>query len=322
MIRDAMNGVARVPFAWVVATAITTAAMAAVSAQGPIFRSRTELAVLNVAVTDHEGHVVRGLTADRFDVREEGAPRPVAALTTGIEPLSLVLAIDASESMDGSRFAAAKEGVMAFFAARRPGDDYLVLGFNDRVFPIAAGAQSADVIRTALDSIKPVGNTALYASVTTAVDSLRKASNRRRALVVISDGRDSFLLNQPESVQFERRIRLEERIQRSEALVYAIGINPPVKGWWMRMPDRVFDENALRQLTDPSGGVTYVVQSEAAVPAAAATIVDDLRDQYVLGFEPARPGDGKFHRVSVKVSGCDCRVRTTRGFVALPADSR
>src|SRR6187401_638761 len=90
-------------------------AVAAAAAQGSVFRARTELSLLNVAVHDRQGHVVQGLTTDRFEIREDDVPRAVAALATGDEPLSLVVAVDASESMAGPRFEAARQAVTAFF---------------------------------------------------------------------------------------------------------------------------------------------------------------------------------------------------------------
>ena len=70
-------------------------------------------------------------------------------------------------------------------------------------------------------------------------------------------------------------------------------------------------------LTDPSGGSTRIVETNAAIVAAAERIGDELRHQYVLGFTPAHPGDGKFHKVQVAVSGCPkCQVRTRAGYIA------
>jgi hypothetical protein len=102
------------------------------------------------------------------------------------------------------------------------------------------------------------------------------------------------------------------RVRRDEALVYAIGVDAPDG----RNPLRV-DVAALRQLTDQSGGATLVVRPDEAVLGAAEWIGDELRQQYVIGFAPARPGDGKFHKVNVTVTGYPkCRVRARAGFIA------
>jgi len=80
--------------------------------------------------------------------------------------------------------------------------------------------------------------------------------------------------------------------------------------------DQRFDANALRRLTDPTGGMTQIVRSDEAVFGAAARIHEELRQQYQIGFVPANDSDGRFHRVRVTVSGCKCRVRVRAGFSA------
>jgi VWFA-related protein len=276
--------------------------------------------VIAAAVTDKDGRTVAGLTADRFEIREDGQPRSVAALATGAEPLSLVICLDSSASMSGARFAYARQAVSEFFAARLPEDEFFVIGFNDRVFPIAPGSQSIDVVQAALDKVTPVSVTALYDAITSGIDMLRMASNRRRAEVVISDGRDSMLMGtSPAQTQaaFARTSRTLQHVQDSGTLVYAIGIDAPLPGNQRPAPDKEFDANALRQVTNPTGGMTVVVRQDAGVPAAAAAIVDDLRRQYLVGFEPGRPADGRFHRVSITVHDCEgCRVRAAQGYVA------
>jgi hypothetical protein len=82
-------------------------------------------------------------------------------------------------------------------------------------------------------------------------------------------------------------------------------------------PRQKIDPAALRRLTDPTGGSTIILRSDEAVVGAAERIGDELRQQYVLGFAPAHPHDGTFHRVQVTVGDCDkCRARARAGFVA------
>jgi hypothetical protein len=132
---------------------------------------------------------------------------------------------------------------------------------------------------------------------------------------VISDGDDRLMGDVATSGDFtaaqRRAMPVIDRVGRSEALVYAIGIDAP-------SPYRL-DPVALRKLTDPTGGVTEIVRSDAAIAGAVARIGDELRQQYVVGFAPAHPGDGKFHRVHVTVRGCGkCRARARVGYFADP----
>src|SRR5262249_54546133 len=47
----------------------------------PIFRSRAQLTVVDVTVTDKDGHSVEGLTADDFTLTEDGEPQRIDLVT-------------------------------------------------------------------------------------------------------------------------------------------------------------------------------------------------------------------------------------------------
>ena len=102
-------------------------------------------------------------------------------------------------------------------------------------------------------------------------------------------------------------------LKKSETLAYAIGVDAP-RG--SNDPDKRFDREALERLTDPTGGYTRVVTDDREIPAAAEGIRDQLNQQYVLGFVPEHPQNGRFHRISITVTGCECQVRARAGFVA------
>ena len=279
------------------------------------FRSGTELVALNVTVTGEEGNVVRGLTQAAFAVAEDGKPQPIAQFAAEGVPLSLVVAIDASESMRGRRIEFARQAVLRLLDRLDSDDEFYVFGFNDRVFNVTRGTKNRDEVARALANVHPHGGTALYDAVPAGVQVLERARHRRRALVVISDGNDDVPTPRQldaRSIRDAREAEAIANVRRTEALVYAIGVNPRNGGGLERL-----DIAALDRLTKPTGGDTLLVASDDAVTSAAERLGDELRLQYVLGFQPAHPGDGKFHRVQVTVIDCDkCRARTRAGFIA------
>src|SRR4029077_2443232 len=96
---------------------------AALLGQAPTFRSQTDLVALYVSVFDQADHLVTGLPREAFTVTEDGRPRSIEQFTSGSVPLSLVLALDTSESMKGERFAFARHAVAAFFRVQGPNDE-------------------------------------------------------------------------------------------------------------------------------------------------------------------------------------------------------
>ena len=286
-------------------------------AQAPLFRTQTELVALNVTVLDDKGALVGGLSQDAFTVTEDGEQKPIAHFSAQRAPISLVIALDSSESMLGSRFAVARQAVMRFFENRGSEDEITVVGFNDHVFSIAPWTQLPSSVEAALDRVTPVGSTALYEAVISSIEALRASKNRRQAVIVISDGNDfrpSDLGSHDPVPPAQRRLMLTlQQLERTEALVYAIGVDTPRTNGGREKP---IDGSTLRKITDATGAFTSMVRSLAAVPEAAERIADELQRQYVIGFAPTHTNDGKFHHVRVTVSACKCRVRARAGFTA------
>ena len=288
-------------------------------AQRPDFRSGSELVRLAVTVTDRDGHAVRALQRSAFIVSEDGAQRAIEQFAAETVPLTLVVALDLSTSMQGRRIASARSAVLRLLERLQPEDEFVVIGFNDRVFNITDGNKDPGVVKEALERAHPGGATNLYTAVGDGVRLLERAAARpRRALIVISDGRDAVPVPgapPTQSSAFGDKKITEQReaaalqiVRRSEALVYAIGLDAGNAAGQ--------DVPALRRLTDPTGGITEPVETDDGAVAAAERIGDELRVQYLLGFAPDHH-DGKFHAVQVSLSGCDgCRARTRAGFVA------
>jgi Ca-activated chloride channel homolog len=304
---------------WIEAASLVplTAVLAAGVVQSPAFRARTDLVAMTVTVLDDKGVPVPDLPQGAFTVTEDGRARPIAQFANGGVPISIVVALDASESMKGSRFDGARQAVKGFLSRLGPEDEFTVIGFNDQPFSISPWSTSRQAIIEALDRVEPQGYTALYAAVSSAIDGLRGSRNRRQALVIVSDGNDQLRIERPGTVATklaarQRSLPAIERVQRSEAVVYAIAVEDP------HAPAvYALDTGALRDLTDPSGGSTRTVDTYEGITAAADRIGAELRQQYVLGFAPAHPADGKFHKVQVSVSGCaTCKVHVRSGYIA------
>src|SRR6185436_16318646 len=166
-----------------------------------------------------------------------------------------------------------------------------------------------------LAAIEPRGGTALYDAISDSFDALQMSGNRRQAVVAITDGNDfresdirerGVLGGVPPA--FIRASRLSQRLQRSEGLLYAIGVDPPPPpGTGPVRPDQQLNAAALRRLTNPTGGSTAIVHADEDVPKAAARIADELRHQYLIGVVPLHRADGRFHHLPVTVKACRCR---------------
>jgi VWFA-related protein len=81
--------------------------------------------------------------------------------------------------------------------------------------------------------------------------------------------------------------------------------------------DRV-NVNALREITDDSGGRTEVVRSGRDLEPATANIADELSQQYYIGYSSTTAKDGRWHSIRVETRDKSLRVRARRGYIAAP----
>jgi VWFA-related protein len=265
--------------------------------------------------------VVNGLPRDEFTVFEDGVERPLDQFSSGWTPISLGILIDASGSMEGPRLADARQAVTKLLERFRA-DDQIFLGmFNNSFTLLVPWTNDHAALVRALSGVKPRGGTYLYSSISAALPILSRGPNRKKALVVISDGDDN------EKMAGLNRDLLKRAVQQArqgEALVYVIGIGvpkPPANQWFALSPEarlRFFydppvDVEMLRQLTDPTGGYTQLVSSSGDLASTVITIADDLGAQYTLGFD-SKYADGRFHTLKVVTRNPDYRVRAKTGY--------
>lgn len=196
----------------------------------------------------------------------------------------------------------------------------------------------------------------MYDAVAEAVPMAQGGQNRKKAIVIISDGNDT---NSRLTVREVKQV-----VRETEVLVYAVGIDgqgeatifsrptPPIgrppspipfpmPGGRGRIPfpipgtgtgrggsgggitrggaadDRV-NVVALREITDDSGGRTEVVRDPRDLDLATAGIADELSQQYYIGYPSPGHRDGRWHNIRVEVRDLSLKVRARRGYVATP----
>jgi Ca-activated chloride channel family protein len=325
--------------------------------QGVRFRSGVEVINVTATVFDANGHFVPGLRQDDFLVYEDNSQVEVSHFNAERVPVSLGIALDTSGSMAGNKMDAARGALTRFVDDLLDRSDELFL-YRFSNYPTLAQGWTSDRQRIlgALDRVTPNGGTAMYDAVSEAIPLAQQGRNRKKALVVISDGNDTAS---------QLGIRdVKQQIRESEVLVYAIGIDgegqaavrraplqppripipiplpfpgaprgrsswpppqPPIGGTgggnggngnWTRGLDDRVNVTALRDLTDDSGGRTEIVRDIRDLDPATAGIADELSKQYYLGYTSPGTKDGRWHAIRVEVRNHAYRVRSRRGYTA------
>ena len=270
-----------------------------------LFRSEIEITSVTATVTDKDGHLVHDLPREAFEVYEDGLRQTITQFTRDRVPIGLGVLLDISDSMYGGRIQDARTAVDRFlFDLLDPADEFFLLAFNHAPRALTGWTREQHDVQRALAALKPSGGTAIYDAIADALPIVARRSRQRAALLVISDGADTA------STATLRDIR--SALLRSDAFVYAIAIDSPE-----RTPINTrINPQALREITNESGGRTEVVQSSAEIADATARIAEELNSQYLLGFTSAKGADGQYHSLRVRVPQGEYRVRARNGYVA------
>ena len=258
---------------------------------------RVEARLVNVAVNvvDAHGAPVGGFEKKDFQLFEDGAAQTVAIFEReATSPLSIVLAIDASETVVTSERLEREAAKHFVHAILRPQDEIGLMEFADNVREVVPFTNDAKRIEEGLGEIGRGDETALYNAIFLASQRLATtsaAAGRRRVLVVISDGGDS--------VGGKRYEEAVEEAQRAGAIVYSIIIVPIAAD----AGRNTGGEHALIQLAEDTGGKYYTVIDPKDLEPAFSHISDDLRTQYLLGYyAPEQGGESGFRRIKVKLT--------------------
>jgi Ca-activated chloride channel homolog len=268
------------------------------------FALGVEVAEVHVTatVTDSSGRWVRDLRASHFRVSEDGVPQTIDYFKSSNIPLELVAAVDTSGSM-ADAMPQVKQAVKAFLTALRPQDRVTVIAFNHRIFTIGPPNVDLATRLRGVDRLAPWGGTSLYEVVIRALE-MQGRQTGRRAVVLFTDGEDRNSLVPMAAA--------ERRVEASDSLLYLIGL-----GQGARVP-------ALRQVMERfaqiSGGRAFFAEAATQLGDAFSQIVDELSNQYLLGYQPKNDKkDGGWRKISVQLDNPDYRVRARQGYRAQAA---
>jgi Ca-activated chloride channel homolog len=277
------------------------------------FRAGVELVSLNVTVTDGTARYLTDLTADDFNVFEDGVKQDVTFFNRTNLPIALALLLDTSASME-AKLPTAQEAAIGFAKRLRAQDLAEVVDFDSRVVVLQSFTNGVGDLEQAIHKTSAGGSTSLYNAVYIALKDLKKvvAKNtdeiRRQAIVVLSDGEDTSSL-----LPFEEVLDLAKR---SETAIYAIGLRTP-EGTGATTKGFKEAEFVLRQFAQETGGRSFFPAQLSDLSNIYGQISDELSSQYTVGYSSKNARrDGSWRRVVVRVARQNAVARTKTGYFA------
>ena len=287
---------------------------------GGVQYEEVRLVQVYTAVRDARGRAVTNLERDAFTLLEDGVPQTIATFATARLPITVALLIDTSSSMRlNGRIDLARRGAETFVDAVAPEDRLVVLSFDDALKGDREPTTDRRTLKQRIASVVAGGGTALYDALYQTAETLTGLEGRR-AIVLLSDGRDQALTeNEPGSLHvFEEAL---ERVQRSDAAVYAIGLGTRLDQE-MDLERRRSVKDLLETLAAQTGGRAYLTQKPSALEEVYRQVAADLKDQYLLAYAPVNAArDGRWRAIEVRVKDPALRITARPGYFAPGAPS-
>ena len=269
-----------------------------------VIRTNTELVVLNVTVTDKGGQYVPGLRLSDFTILEDGKQVPlevISSFSVHESPFASVVLLDTSGSME-SRLSLARSAAIRFLDRLRDEDVAAVYKFDSKVEQVQEFSGGRDLAPMAF-GVKAAGLTTLNDAIVDAAKALASRPEKRKAIVVLSDGLDTF-----------------SKASADKAIESALAIGASIYAVDMSATDGNASRNqqsaaVLRGFAEKSGGRFVATPGGPALRDAFASIADELGHQYTIAFRPLNEKrDGKWHKLDVKMSRSDLVVRSRKAY--------
>jgi Ca-activated chloride channel family protein len=254
-----------------------------------------------VTATDAGGAYVRGLQKPDFKVFEDGREQEVTNFGEEETPFAVALLLDTSGSME-QRVSLARSAAIRFLDGLRADDSAAVYSFNSKIERVQDYSNSRDLAPKGFE-LGAKGWTVLNDAIFRAAQDLSKRPEKRRAILVLSDGADTR-----SAASADKALNAA---LAANATIYTVDMGQGPGG----SPITSSAAGALRNFAGKSGGRYVATPGGQALREAFAEIVEELSSQYTLGYRPSnRARDGRWRAIEVKVARPSVNARTRRGY--------
>lgn len=287
----------------------------------------TQLVNILFSVQDKQNRYINDIKQEEVEVLENGQPQQIFAFKKELDlPLTMAILVDVSGSEQytlpllkdaGGRFV---DSVIRFGQ-----DTAAVIKFEGEPTIMQDLTSNPARVRRGLDQIEFVapppsgvfggatppinggsrqGGTSLHDAVFATCSDMLARKPGRKTIILLTDGVDTT-----------SRMKIGDAIDealKAEVVIYAIGIADPGFGG--------VNEGGLKKLCESTGGRAVFPKSNRDLDNAFSQLEQDLRQQYLLAYEPKNEAaDGAFRKIEIRLANRnvkDLKVRHRKGYYA------
>jgi VWFA-related protein len=262
------------------------------------------------SVTAADNNPVLGLSDTDFEILEDGRKVTVDDVSPATDPMTVVLAIDTSGSMQArsagqTSMTAAKKAAVNFISMLSRDDRVALFSFNNEPSLKVDFTTDHDAAIKAVNALaaKPNAATCLYDTAFEAVQKAAEIPRGRRAIILLTDGKDEkagracsmHTANDVIDVATTKSIRVP---------IFTIGVGPKV------------DARELGRIASFTGGRNLLATSLSDLQGLYRAIANQLKNQYLITYITHSPSGE--HTLVMKVQHAGARRQDEKRFWSPP----
>ena len=300
-------------------------------------RVDSALVRLNIGVVDQRGRPITTLDASNFSVFEDGVKQQISHFETSSAPFSVVMLLDMSGSTKSFR-QNIKLSASRFLDALAPGDRIAVVEFYSKINLLNDFTTNRRSAANSIAVANGQGDTNLYSALKFALERLAKEQNRRKAIVVLTDGVDTGIQDEDrkkliglsdENIPDAIKAEDSEVLNSILNLAHTQGVTIYPLALPTGDPARLADptprqiamfkaaRSRLQIISDRTGGTLNTINRLEEMGRLYALVAADLRTLYTIEYSPSNlTRDGKWRSIKVEVNYPDLIPRTRQGYFA------
>ena len=277
-------------------------------------RFETSQVAVRVTVTNAHGEFITGLDRQAFQVLEDGREQEMLDLVGDDSPLAIALVIDTSGSALASDLERWRKLTLDLAEALRSQDSLAIYTFSDGEIELKRDFSSdMSDLKQVFKDIKAGGSGPVYDAVIRASSDLRKRPERRRAVVLLTDGSDSgskSTLRDAEQQTFLAGVSVYpiDLINTSKTSRGSVERQAAAKTL-----EQIASETGGRYLTTPGG--FSITGTRGKLKKVLGDLVTELHAQYTVVYEPENlRRAGRWRTIHIRMEQSDLSARTRLGY--------
>jgi len=256
-----------------------------------------------VTVTGQNGRSVTELSIQQFTAIEDGQTKEIDAVTQTTDPMAIVLAKDGSGI---TAIEAARQAAIDFVSMLSSEDQIAVFTFDRETTRLVDFTRDHEAVIQRVAGIRatPKASTRLYDTILEAVKKAAEIPKGRRAIIVLTDGKDEQANGLPRSVHQFSDVIDEATTQTIRMPIYTIGVGPRV------------DAAELGRMARLTGGRRLLASSVSDLKKMYQIIAEQLKNQFRIKYASRAPSGE--HSLVIKVRQNDRAVQDEKRFWSPP----